>query len=326
MSQPHYEEVADGIYCVETGLYRHGLAACYLVRSKDRLAFVDTGTSNSVPLLLEVISQLGLTPEHVDYVIPTHVHLDHAGGAGDLMARCPEARLVIHPKGAPHMIDPSRLTAGATAVYGEEGFAQAFGRLVPVPEERVTIADDGMVIDLAGRLLTFVDTPGHANHHGCIFDERSGGFFTGDTFGISYREFDTADGPLLFAPTTPVAFDPEAWQESLDKILAFNPKAVYLTHYGRVDHPQGLEEALRGSIRDLAELALREEAGGAEGRLDRLKARVADHLTTRVLNHGCRLDEGHIRELLAVDSELNAQGLEVWLLRRAKKAAEGANA
>jgi glyoxylase-like metal-dependent hydrolase (beta-lactamase superfamily II) len=324
MTAPHYDEIADGVYCVETGLYRHGLAACYLVRSNDRLAFVDTGTSNSVPLLLEVIAQVGLTPAHVDYVIPTHVHLDHAGGAGDLMAHCHNARLVIHPKGAPHMIDPSRLTAGATAVYGEEGFAQAFGKLLPVPEERVTLADDGMVIDLAGRLLTFIDTPGHANHHGCIFDERSGGFFTGDTFGISYREFDTADGPLLFAPTTPVAFDPEAWQESLDRILAFNPEAVYLTHYGRVDHPQALEDDLRRSIRDLAELALQEEAAGPEGRLERLREGVADHLLAQVLDHGCRLDEPRIRELLAVDSDLNAQGLEVWLVRRAKKAAEAA--
>ena len=326
MNQPHFEEVADSVYCIETGLYRHGLAACYLVRSSDHLAFVDTGTSNSVPRLLEVIARIGLTPENVDYVIPTHVHLDHAGGAGDLMARCPNARLVIHPRGASHMIDPSKLTAGASAVYGEEAFARDFGKLLPIPEARVTIADDGMVIDLAGRLLTFIDTPGHANHHGCIFDERSGGFFTGDTYGISYREFDTPDGPLLFAPTTPVAFDPEAWQESLDKILSFNPKAVYLTHYSRVDHPQALEDELRTSIRDLADLALQQEATGREGRLDRLKEGVAGHLVGRVLRHGCDLEEARIRELLAVDIELNAQGLEVWLVRRAKKAANALGA
>jgi glyoxylase-like metal-dependent hydrolase (beta-lactamase superfamily II) len=220
------------------------------------------------------------------------------------------------------MTDPAKLTAGAIAVYGEEAFDRDFGALVPVPEERVVVADDGMVIDLAGRLLTFIDTPGHANHHGCIFDERSGGFFTGDTFGISYRELDTADGPMLFAPTTPVAFDPDAWQGSLDKILAFNPRAVYLTHYGRVDHPQALEDDLRRSIRELAELALREEVRGTEGRLDRLKAGVADHLVAQARHHGCPLEEARVRELLAVDTELNAQGLEVWLVRRAKKAAD----
>ncbi len=325
MTQPHFDAVADGVYCIETGLYRHGLAACYLVREGDRVAFVDTGTSNTVPLLMAVLETLGLGPEQVDYVIPTHVHLDHAGGAGELMARCPNARLVIHPKGAAHMIDPSRLTAGATAVYGEEAFVRDFGKLVPVPEQRVTVAEDGMVIDLNGRLLTFIDTPGHANHHGCIFDARSGGFFTGDTYGISYREFDTQDGALLFAPTTPVAFDPDAWQESLDKILSFNPRAVYLTHYGRVDHPQALERDLRKSIRDLAELALAEETTGREGRLERLKEGVADHLIAQVRGHGCDLNEDQVRQLLAVDIDLNAQGLEVWLVRREKRAAEGAS-
>ncbi|MEA3276178.1 MAG: MBL fold metallo-hydrolase [Pseudomonadota bacterium] len=321
MTKPRFEEIADNIFCIETGLYRHGLAACYLVRESDRLAFVDTGTSHTLPHLLEVIAALGLTPRHVDYVIPTHVHLDHAGGAGDLMAHCPHALLVVHPKGAPHMIDPSKLTAGATAVYGEEAFARDFGHLTPVPEERVTLAEDGMMIDLSARLLTFIDTPGHANHHGCIFDQKSGGFFTGDTFGISYRELDTADGPLLFAPTTPVAFDPEAWQESLDKILRFAPKAVYLTHFGRVDHPQALEETLRESIRGFAELALMEEDKEPAGRLERLKEGVAAHLIDQVRNHGCDLDDERILDLLAVDIELNAQGLEVWLLRRAKRAA-----
>jgi len=324
MNRNLFDEIAEDIFCIETGLYRHGLAACYLVRSGDRLAFVDTGTSNSVPRLLKVISRLGLDPEHVDYVIPTHVHLDHAGGAGELMSHCPNARLVIHPKGAPHMIDPSKLAAGASAVYGEEAFARDFGKLVPIPEERVTVADDAMVIDLAGRLLTFIDTPGHANHHGCIFDDRSGGFFTGDTFGISYREFDTPDGPLLFAPTTPVAFDPDAWQDSLDKILSFGPKCVYLTHYGRVDHPQALEGDLRQSIRDLADLAMDAETKGPDGRLQRLKERVSAHLVAQVLHHGSELEERRIRELLAVDTELNAQGLEVWLVRRARRAAERA--
>jgi glyoxylase-like metal-dependent hydrolase (beta-lactamase superfamily II) len=324
MTLPQFKEVADGVYCIETGLYRHGLAACYLVRAGDRLAFVDTGTTNSVPGMMGVIATLGLTPENVDYVIPTHVHLDHAGGSGELMSRCPNAQLVIHPNGAPHMIDPSRLAAGATAVYGEEEFARYFGRLVPIPEKRVVVADDGMTIDLNGRLLTFIDTPGHANHHGCIFDDSTGGFFTGDTFGISYRELDTPDGPFLFAPTTPVAFDPDAWQESLDKILRFNPKAMYLTHYGRIDHPQALENDLRGSIRDMAELALAEEGKVPEGREERLKEAVAQHLIARVKDHGCDLDETRIREILAVDMELNAQGLGVWLIRRAKKAAETA--
>ena len=221
MPIPKFSHLASGIFCIDTGLYRHGLAACYLVREGNRLAFIDAGTAHTVPALMELTVSLGLGPEQVDYVIPTHVHLDHAGGAGGLMSLCPNAQLVVHPKGAPHMIDPSKLTAGAVAVYGEAAFARDFGYLTPVAEERVIVAEDGQTLDLAGRTLTFIDTPGHANHHGCIFDARSHGFFTGDTFGISYRELDSADGPFLFAPTTPVAFDPDAWMESLDKLMAY---------------------------------------------------------------------------------------------------------
>ena len=217
MTLPRFDDLGDGILCIDTGLYRHGLAACYLIRERERLALVDTGTAHTVPRLLELIAARGLSPEQVKYVIPTHVHLDHAGGAGALMAACPNARLVIHPKGVTHMIDPAKLTAGASAVYGEEAFARDFGELIPIEGERVIPATDGMELDLAGRSLTFIDTPGHANHHGCLFDTRGRGFFTGDTFGISYRELDTENGPFLFAPTTPVAFDPEAWLESVKK-------------------------------------------------------------------------------------------------------------
>ncbi|NEV62235.1 MBL fold metallo-hydrolase [Thiorhodococcus minor] len=321
ISHAPFKEIADGIFCIETGLYRHGLAACYLLRSGDRLAFVDTGTAKTFPGLLGVIEALGLTPAHVDFVMPTHVHLDHAGGSGNLMRACPSARLVVHPKGAPHMIDPSKLIAGATAVYGEEGFAKDFGELVPVPEDRVILAEDGQTFDLNGRLLTFLDTPGHANHHGCIFDAQTKGFFTGDTFGIAYREFDTPKGPWLFAPTTPVAFDPESWQSSLDKLMAYEPEAMYLTHFGRVDRPARLVDDLRQSIRNLAELALAEEGKADDQRQTRLKAAVTDHLTESARACGVDLEDTHIQELLAVDTELNAQGLEVWLRRREKRAA-----
>jgi glyoxylase-like metal-dependent hydrolase (beta-lactamase superfamily II) len=319
MSTAPYQQISDGLYCLETGLYRHGLAACYLVRSADRLAFVDTGAENSVPGLLGVITDLGLTPAHVDYVIPTHVHLDHGGGAGGLMAACPNARLVIHPKGATHMIDPSRLIAGSTAVYGEEAFARDFGAPVPIPEERVILGEDGATYDLGGRPLRFLDTPGHANHHGCIYDETSRGFFTGDTFGISYREFDTAAGPWLFAPTTPVAFDPDAWLASLDKLMSYDPRVMYLTHYGPVHDPARLVNDVRASIHALAEIALAEEGQADPDRESRLQCAVRAYLTASARAHGVALSDEAIAELLSLDTDLNAQGLEVWLKRRAKR-------
>ena len=309
-----YQDLGDGIYCVDTTLYRPLMAACYLVREGDAVAFIDTGTYHTIPLLLELLGELGLSAANVRYVIPTHVHLDHAGGAGELMAQCPNATLIVHPKGAIHMIDPSKLQAGATVVYGEEGFANDYGKLVPVPEARVIRADDGYAIDLNGRLLTFYDTPGHANHHGCIFDQRTASFFTGDTFGISYREFDTAQGPWMFAPTTPVAFSPQEWHTSLAKLASLNPVAMQLTHYGRItDVPKHMQDVLHSinTLTAMAQALLTEP----DNRVVRLREQILQLWLAELREHGCTLAESTCRELLAVDSELNAQGLNVWLER-----------
>lgn len=321
MTKPHYERLGEDVWCIDTGLYRPRLAGCYLVRGGGRLACIDTGTAHTVPLLLAVLADLGHGPEDLDYVIPTHVHLDHAGGAGALMQRCPRARLAVHAKGAPHLIDPARLAAGATAVYGEAGFAAAFGSLTPVPDERVLVLEDGMTLDLGGRTLTFIDTPGHANHHGCLYDAVTRAWFTGDTFGIAYPELRGPAGPYLFAPTTPVAFDPDAWHASLDRLMAADPQALYLTHYGRLDHPADLVDTLRHSIRAQASLALAIAQGGGHDRPQRLQAAVGRHLVEGAVAHGCPLTEAEIRRVLEVDIDLNAQGLEVWLVRQERRRA-----
>ncbi len=312
-----YEDLGHGVYCIDTDLYRPQMAACYLVREGDAVAFVDTGTYHTVPQLLAVLAALGLSADNVRYVIPTHVHLDHAGGAGELMACCPNATLIVHPKGAAHLIDPSKLQAGATAVYGAEGFAKDYGKLVPVPAERVIAASDGYVVDLNGRCLTFYDTPGHANHHGCIFDANSRYCFTGDTFGICYRELVTANGAWIFAPTTPVAFSPNEWQQSLDKLAALQPAAMLLTHYGRVSDVLGLLPKLRASIETLSNLALTLR-NAPEGRVDALKTQIFLTWLEEIDKRGVDLPERDSRELLRIDTTLNAQGLDVWLKRLEK--------
>nr|HPQ96436.1 MBL fold metallo-hydrolase [Thiolinea sp.] len=163
----NYQALGDGIFCIDTELYRRRMAACYLVVEGDALAFVDTGPTRAVPLLLDALVQLGYSPEQVRYIIPTHVHLDHGGGAGALLEYCPEATVITHPKGLPHLIEPARLQAGAEAVYGVDSYDRHFGTLIPVPPERSVAARDGLVIDLDGRRLQYLHTPGHANHHGC---------------------------------------------------------------------------------------------------------------------------------------------------------------
>jgi len=314
--------VAPGTWCIDTGLYRPGHTACYLIADGAELAFIDSGSANNVPGLLTLLSELDCHPEQVRYVMPTHVHLDHAGGAGALMAACPNATLVTHPRGTPHLIDPARLQAGATAVYGEAEFQRTFGNLVPVPAERVQAAEHEQTFTLGSRRIRFADTPGHANHHGCFLDERSGLWFTGDTFGLSYREFDNDGQPLMLATTTPVAFDPDAWMRSLDDLLAAMPTGMCLTHFGRVDHPVQLAGQLRSNILAHAELALAEETNGEEGRAERLQQAVGQLLLDRAQAHQPAIDRAKAHELLALDIELNAQGLHIWLKRRAKAAAQ----
>ena len=189
------ESLPHGIHAIDTGFHRPRFDAAYLMVEAGRAAFIDTGTNHAVPRLLAALAATGLAPEAVDWLIVTHVHLDHAGGAGLLLRSLPNARFVVHPRGARHMIDPSALYEGARAVYGDEEMARSYGKLFAVPAERVVSPVDGETLALAGRPLHFIDTPGHARHHHCIWDERSRGMFTGDTFGLSYREFDVGGRP-----------------------------------------------------------------------------------------------------------------------------------
>ena len=165
-----------GISVIDAHHHRPKLAAFYLIIEGNQAAFIDTGTSHSIPDALDVLARKGLTPKQVAYVIPTHVHLDHAGGAGAMMRRFPNAKLVAHPKGARHLIDPTKLIAGVTAVYSAKVVARDFGEIVPVDAARVMEAPDGFTLDLNGRQLLFLDTPGHARHHFCVVDGHSRGF------------------------------------------------------------------------------------------------------------------------------------------------------
>lgn len=313
------EAIGHATYQIDTALYRPRHAACYLIEDHGELAIVDTGTRHSLPQILDAIAAIGATPAQVRYVMPTHVHLDHAGGAGPLMRVCSQATLVVHPKGLPHMLDPGRLQSGATAVYGEEDFQRLFGDLEPVPAERAHAAADGEGFALGGRSLQFIDTPGHANHHGCIFDHASGYLYTGDTFGLGYSEFREHGATLIVATTTPVAFDPDAWFDSLDRMMAFDPSACCLTHYGRIDQPRRYLDMLRESIRAHVEIALAEESRDPEGREQRLYHAVDDLLVGAGTRLG-GLDAERVRALFASDIELNAQGLGIWLARRARRA------
>lgn len=304
---------SHGIYTIDTGFVRPRFDAAYLLVHNGHGAFIDCGTNHSVPRLLAALGEAGLDPEHVDWLILTHVHLDHAGGAGELMAQLPRARLAVHPRGARHMIDPSQLWAGAMAVYGEEVMLKSYGRLRAVPAERVVEAPDGQVIDLRGRKLRCIDTPGHARHHMAIYDQQANVCFTGDTFGLSYREFDTDKGPFILPTTTPVQFDPEALHASIDRLVALKPQAMYVTHYGRIEDIQRLAVDLHESIDAMVAVAL--AASGKPDRHAELTQGLTELYAERTTRHGWQGDREALLHWLGMDIELNAQGLGVWLDR-----------
>lgn len=316
----YVEPLGDGIHCIDTGFHRPRFDAAYLLVENGRAAFVDTGTTFAVPRLLGALDALGLARDAVDYVIPTHVHLDHAGGAGALMRELPRARMLVHPRGARHMIDPAALWQGALAVYGEAEMQRNYGEVVPVDASRVQATSDGMAIELAGRALEFIDTPGHARHHHCIWDARSRGWFTGDTFGIAYPEFHhPGRGPWMLPTTTPVQFEPDALHASIARLLDARPRAMYLTHYGRVVDPAVRAVQLLEVVDEMVEIGLR--LNDAPDRDARLRTELAALHARSLTRHGLVADD-RSASLLELDVELNAQGLAIWLDKQRASAGE----
>ena len=313
-----FHDLAHDITTIDTGLVRPGFTASHLIIEKDEAAFVDVAATAQCSRLTQVLAAKGVAPEQVRYLVVTHVHLDHAGSAGTLLPHFPNALIVVHPRGARHLIDPEKLMAGATAVYGEELLHNLFGAMVPAPPERVLPAEDETILDLAGRRLLIRHTDGHARHHLCVVDERSQGIFTGDTFGLSYREFDTEQGHFIFPATAPVQFEPDAMHASIDLLMDYRPERVYLTHFGQVTDVARLAERLRETIAQCVEIA-QNIPPYSEERYRTLFENLEQLLLAKLSTHGCTLPTETIRALLRPDLELNVMGLEVWLDRLQKQ-------
>ncbi len=305
-----------GISAIDAHYTRPIMAAIHLVVEDGRCAIIDAANNAALPHVLETLSAKGLALETVDYLILTHVHLDHAGGAGLLMQRLPNARLVVHPRGARHMADPAKLIEGSEAVYGKEAFARLYGTVLPIAVARMIEAPDGFSVELGshGRRLSFVDTPGHARHHMAVHDNVSGHLFTGDTFGLSYREFDVVGRPSIFPSTSPVQFNPEQAHRSIDRILAYHPQAVYVTHFGQVHDVERLGQDMHRLIDAHAAIAQAEMAIGKDGgRPERLRKAVFQLACEERVRQGWPVSEGRMFEVLGLDLELNAAGLESWI-------------
>jgi len=307
----------NGILAVDTEYLRPLQDASHLIVEDGRGAFVDTGNNDSVPLLLDALHQQDVDAADVDFVFLTHIHLDHAGGAGLLMQHLPNACCVIHPRGAPHMISPEKLIKGTEAVYGVARTRELYGEILPIDERRVVVAEDGQWVDFCGREMQTLFTEGHARHHYCLNDPASRGVFTGDNFGISYRELDTARGEFIFPTSTPASFDPREAHKSVDRIMACDPEQVYLTHYSRVSDLDRLAGDMHAGIDAYEQMAL--DCRNADDRDDALQAAMYEYLSTRIIEHGFKGDSDALRSIVQVDVTLNAAGLVAWLDRLEKR-------
>lgn len=303
-----FEPLTQGIYCIDALYVQPQVASIYLLQEQDEVAIIETGTYHSMDNVLATMAALAIDPAQVKYVIPTHVHLDHAGGAGEMMRRFSEAQLIIHPRGARHMIDPTALIAGTVKVYGEEQFDRLYGQIPPIDEQRVIVANDMERFTLTTRELLFIDTPGHARHHFCIYDEQSGGVFTGDTFGVSYAPMKKLARGLL-PSTPPTQVEPEALHESVHRLIGLNPKKLFLTHYGEYLDPAAQLDSFDRWIDEYVRLCEVIDPMDEAATVTLEKALGASI-------HAGLTDTGQpLESILKVDIRLNAQGLAMWWQR-----------
>ncbi|TDG12083.1 MBL fold metallo-hydrolase [Seongchinamella unica] len=307
MEPPVTESLGFGITRIDAGYIEPGTASFYLLQAGTECAVIDTGTVHGLPPLLRLLQDREISPGRVRYVIPTHVHLDHAGGAGLMMQHFPEAKLVVHPRGARHLIDPQKLVSASRQVFGEARFDRLYGDIVPVPEGRVIAAEDGHPLDLGGRELVLRHTPGHADHHLCVWDKVSRGWFSGDVFGLSYQWFRTARADYCMPTTTPSQFRPEALKKSIDLLAAASPERIFLTHYSELAYSDRLRQSLQEQIDHYVVLAA--EHGG---QVPQLEEAIIDYSLEcfSALNPGMEVAE--LRERFRHDAQLNAQGLAYW--------------
>ncbi len=312
-----YYDHPDGITTIDAAYLQAGVASIHMIQQGGEIGFVDTGTTHSLPIVLEVLRKKALRADDVQYVIVTHVHLDHAGGAGAMMREFTNARLVVHPRGARHMIDPGKLVAGTIGVYGSEATHRLYGEVYPVPESRVLIAEDGFELDFNGRPLHFIDVPGHARHHFGVLDLVNRNLFSGDTMGISYREFDNDGAPFLFPTTPPVQFEPEALHDSIIRLMETRPRSIFLTHFGRISPTPQLIAGLHRHLDAYVDIAQRLKH--EPDRCARLVDTIGEYLYTEAKRHGPPLTDEDIRKLLAGDVLLNAQGIHDWLEKGAPR-------
>jgi len=307
-----------GVVTIDTHYVQAGRMSVYLVIDEGRAAFVDTNTAKAVPLLMDALDVQGVAPEHVDYIMVTHVHLDHAAGTAELLKRCPNATALVHPKTKRHLADPSRLVEAAKGIYGE-AFDALYGEIEAVPEERMRVMDDGERLEWGRRTLEFFHCLGHATHHYSVYDSKTQGVFTGDNFGICYPQLTDADRPYIFAAATPTEFDPPAAIKTVHRILSYDPAHVFLGHFGAHKVTEALTGQLVHTLDRCADLIDYLASSDLEG--SALENKAAERMTamTHEELRRCGLDpDERTLPWVEPDIQLNTQGILAAVNRRRK--------
>jgi len=300
----------ESIITIDCNYMYPQFAASYLMIEGDCAAFFETNTIHAVPRLLSTLKKHGLEPEQVQYIVVTHVHLDHCGGATLLARTCPNATILAHDKAAKHIVDPEKLVNGAISIYGEAEFQRLYGQISGIAAQRVRTMADGERLRFGSRELRFIYTAGHAWHHFCIHDSGTDSVFTGDSFGLGYPILNRGRTPFIFPSTSPIGFDPSEARKSIEKILHTGAKQIYLTHYGVFKDPEIHAESVLGYIDDMDMI---------------LNKAIDSRLTGSALEKFCLTEmtgffekelrmrglepTGLIKGFLKTDMELNAKGI-----------------
>lgn len=309
---PFVFEVADGIIAIDTFMGgRARYTAGYLLDAAEP-ALVETGPGTSVEPVTAALEHLGIAADELAHIVLTHIHLDHAGGAGSLASRFPRAAIWVHARGAPHLAEPSRLVASTARVWGEREMRELFGPVEPAPAARLHPLEDGDLIDLGDRALAVLATPGHASHHVALVDSRSGAVFTGDALGIH-----VPDLPVLRPATPPPEFDLDRYVASVERIRGAARSVLLFAHFGPLSEVDATCDLAIHRVRDWAgvvEHALRETEDPAE-LSSRLEAAALGDIETGA---DATLDLAMLEDRLRLLSSIrmNAQGLARYWKRR----------
>lgn len=301
---------SNSVHTIDCHYVAPEIAASFLIVEGGRAAFVDNNTARAVPHLLDALKMRGLSPDAVDFLIVTHIHLDHSAGTAAMLECCPNATVLCHPRAARHLINPKRLIDSATQVYGAAAFNNLFGEIQPVPEERVRVMHDEEMLAFGSRKFRFLDTPGHARHHLCMHDSASNGVFAGDCFGLYYPALQTGRRPLITCSSTPTEFDAAEARKTVRRILDTGCDRVYVTHFGAVECVQEAAKELLQSIDAMERIMHEAAAAGAEDEALEEFCRQRVEAETRRQFAKCGVDpENGAMERLEVDILINARGL-----------------